>query len=87
VGTEARSYVRRTLPVTYLPQITTPVQLLHWDGDLRCPAWGRPDEVFQGLKRLGRESSSCAIRRVPHREDAVPACDFVRRHLDWFAAH
>jgi dipeptidyl aminopeptidase/acylaminoacyl peptidase len=74
-------------PVTYLPQIKTPVQLLHWDGDLRCPV-GQADEVFQGLKRLGQEvvfvryPGGFHVMRTPSQ-----LADFVRRHLDWFAAH
>jgi dipeptidyl aminopeptidase/acylaminoacyl peptidase len=74
-------------PITYLPRINTPVQLLHWDGDLRCPV-GQADEVFQGLKRLGKEvqlvryPGGFHVMRTPSQ-----LADFVRRHLDWFAAH
>ena len=38
-------------PVTYLGDVTTPVQLFHWEGDLRCPI-GQTEEFFQALRKL-----------------------------------
>jgi dipeptidyl aminopeptidase/acylaminoacyl peptidase len=74
-------------PITYLPRVTTPVQLFHWDGDLRCPP-GQADEVFQGLRRLGRET---VMIRYPGGFHIVRSpsqmIDFVERHLAWFGSH
>lgn len=74
-------------PVTYLPNVKTPVLLLHWEGDLRCPI-GQADEVFQGLKMLGKEvefvryPGGFHIVRTPSQ-----MVDFIDRHLTWFARH
>jgi dipeptidyl aminopeptidase/acylaminoacyl peptidase len=74
-------------PVTYVRDITTPVLLLHWDGDLRCPV-GQADELFQGLRRLGREVT---LVRYPGGFHVVRTpsqfVDYLRRHLDWFGRH
>lgn len=84
---ERPGYYADRSPVTYLPKVTTPVQVLHWDGDLRCPI-GQGEEVFQGLRKLGKEAvmvrypGGFHVRRTPSQME-----DFVRRHLEWFAAH
>lgn len=84
---ERPEFYRERSPITYLPEITTPVQLLHWDGDLRCPV-SQADELFQGLRRLGREAvlvrypGGFHVARTPSQ-----MVDFVQRHLDWFAGH
>lgn len=74
-------------PVASAPSITTPVQLLHWEGDLRCPI-GQAEELFQALKRLGRE---VVLVRYPGGYHIVRTpgqmADYVSRHLDWYAAH
>lgn len=41
-------------PLTYAPDIRTPVLLLHHEGDLRCPV-GQSEQLFTSLKLLGRE--------------------------------
>ncbi len=80
------AYAERS-PLTYLRNVTTPVQLLHWDGDLRCPV-SQSDEVFQTLRRLGRE---VVLVRYPGGFHVVRTpsqmVDFVERHLGWFADH
>ncbi len=79
-------YTKRS-PITYLPSITTPVQIFHWEGDLRCPV-GQGEELFQGLRKLGRET---VMVRYPggFHVDRSPAAvvDFTRRHLEWFQQH
>jgi dipeptidyl aminopeptidase/acylaminoacyl peptidase len=58
--------------------------LLHWEGDLRCPI-GQSDELFQGLKMLGKEVE---FVRYPGGFHIVRSpsqmVDFVARHLAWF---
>jgi dipeptidyl aminopeptidase/acylaminoacyl peptidase len=74
-------------PTSYLADVTTPVQLFHWEGDLRCPI-GQTDELFQGLCKLGREvvmvryPGGFHILRSPSQ-----MVDFVARHLEWFSSH
>jgi dipeptidyl aminopeptidase/acylaminoacyl peptidase len=74
-------------PLTYLPQVTTPVALFHWEGDLRCPI-GQAEEFFQILRKLGRE---VILVRYPGGYHIVRTTsqmvDYVKRHLDWFADH
>jgi dipeptidyl aminopeptidase/acylaminoacyl peptidase len=73
--------------ITYLADVRTPVQLVHWEGDLRCPI-GQSEAWFQGLKLLGREVE---MVRYPGGFHIVRApsqvVDEVKRHLDWFSSH
>jgi dipeptidyl aminopeptidase/acylaminoacyl peptidase len=45
--------VSGALPVSYLSNVSTPVLLLHHEGDLR--PMGQSEEIFQTLKLLGKE--------------------------------
>ncbi len=80
-------YYMEHSPITYLPNVTTPVQVLHWEGDLRCPV-GQGEEIFQGLLALGKKSRMIRypggfhILRTPSQME-----DFVNRHLGWFDEH
>jgi dipeptidyl aminopeptidase/acylaminoacyl peptidase len=49
----ADEYERRS-PLTYLANVTTPVLVIHWEGDLRVPI-GQADELYAALKLLGKE--------------------------------
>jgi dipeptidyl aminopeptidase/acylaminoacyl peptidase len=44
----------RHSPLTYSRNVTTPVMILHSEGDLRCPV-GQAEEYFAALKALGKE--------------------------------
>jgi dipeptidyl aminopeptidase/acylaminoacyl peptidase len=74
-------------PITHVANVTTPVMLLHWEGDMRCPI-GQAEEFFQALRRLRREvvmvryPGGFHIVRYPSQ-----MVDYLERHLDWFAAH
>jgi dipeptidyl aminopeptidase/acylaminoacyl peptidase len=74
-------------PVSFVSRVTTPVQLFHWEGDLRCPV-GQGEEFFQGLRRLGREA---VMIRYPGGFHVVRSpsqmVDYLSRHLDWFSGH
>ncbi len=80
------TYASRS-PVSYLSEVTTPVQLFHWEGDLRCPV-GQSEELFQGLRKLGRE---VVMVRYPGGFHIVRSpsqmVDYLTRHLDWFDKH
>ena len=41
-------------PITFAPQVETPVLLLHGEADARCPI-GQSEQYFQVMKRLGKE--------------------------------
>ena len=74
-------------PVAYLPQIETPVLLTHNEGDLRCPI-GQSEEIFQGLKMLGKEvefvryPGGSHVSRPPSQQ-----VDRTRRIVEWFDRH
>jgi dipeptidyl aminopeptidase/acylaminoacyl peptidase len=42
-------------PLTYLPSVSTPVLVVHWEGDLRVPI-GQGEELYSGLRVLGKEA-------------------------------
>ena len=42
-------------PLTYLPNVTTPVLVIHWEGNLRVPI-GQGEELYTGLRLLGKEA-------------------------------
>jgi len=44
---------RRLSPVTYVGQMSTPLLILHSDGDLRCPV-SQAEELWVALRLLGR---------------------------------
>jgi dipeptidyl aminopeptidase/acylaminoacyl peptidase len=78
---------RARSPLVHLPNAKTPCLLLHWEGDLRCPI-GQSEQLFTGLKLLGREAE---LVRYPGGSHGVRTpsqdVDYARRELDWFAKH
>lgn len=74
-------------PVTYLDNARTPVQLAHWEGDLRCPI-GQSEELFVALMLRGvevemlRYPAGSHVGRTPSQD-----VDSTQRTLDWYAAH
>ncbi len=84
---EQPAFYRANSPITYLSKVRTPVQLFHWEGDLRCPI-GQAEELFQGLRQLQRE---VVMVRYPGGFHIVRSpsqmVDYVARHIDWFASH
>jgi dipeptidyl aminopeptidase/acylaminoacyl peptidase len=77
-------------PITYAPNVETPVLLMHGEDDDRCPI-GQSEEYFVALKRLGKEvefvrfpGSSHMFLRGGHprlREE------YLARTLAWFDRH
>ena len=74
-------------PITHVANVTTPVMLFHWEGDMRCPI-GQAEEYFQALRKLRREvvmiryPGGFHIVRYPSQ-----MVDYLERHLGWFASH
>ena len=50
----ADEYATRS-PLQYLPAVTTPVLVIHWEGDIRVPI-GQGEELYTGLRVLGKEA-------------------------------
>ena len=80
-------YAKRS-PITYAPDIRTPVLLLHQDGDLRCPI-GQSDELFAALKLLGREVEYVRYPGGFHALGVAPShlVDRAARTVEWFQRH
>jgi dipeptidyl aminopeptidase/acylaminoacyl peptidase len=74
-------------PLTYLPNVKTPVLVIHWEGDLRVPI-GQGDELYAGLRLLGKEAEFVRypggfhILRTPSQ-----AVDYAERILAWNERH
>ncbi|HTX00617.1 MAG TPA: S9 family peptidase [Acidimicrobiales bacterium] len=80
------AYARRS-PTTYVADVKTPVQLFHWEGDLRCPL-GQSQQLFQGLRRLGREVVMVLYPGGFHIvRSTSQMVDYLTRHIEWFEAH
>ncbi len=82
------TFVERS-PLTYAPNVTTPVLLLHGEDDHRCPI-GQSEEMFVSLKRLGKEvelvrfpGCSHSFLRSGHPKLRV---EYLRRMKAWFDA-
>ena len=79
--------MRERSPLTYAPDVETPVLLMHGEADFRCPI-NQSEQYFTALKRLGKEvelvrfpDSSHLFNRAGHprlREE------YLKRALDWF---
>ena len=77
-------------PLTYAPNVQTPVLLMHGEDDLRCPI-GQSEEYFVALKRLGKEVD---FVRFPgcdhgflHGADPKMWGEYLSRMLGWFDGH
>jgi dipeptidyl aminopeptidase/acylaminoacyl peptidase len=74
-------------PLTYLANVTTPVLVIHWEGDLRVPI-GQGEELYTGLRLLGKKAELVRypggfhIQRTPSQ-----AIDHTRRILAWDGQH
>ncbi len=74
-------------PITYAPQVNTPVLLLHGETDYRCPI-GQSEQYFVSLKRLGKEVEFVRFPGGAHgfRNSGHPKMrtEYLQRVLDWF---
>lgn len=82
----AGEYEHRS-PLHYLPNVTTPVLVIHWEGDLRVPI-GQGDELYAGLRILGKEAE---FVRYPGGFHSVitpsQAVDATTRTIAWNQQH
>jgi dipeptidyl aminopeptidase/acylaminoacyl peptidase len=82
-------YLARS-PLTYAPNITTPLLIIHSEDDLRCPI-GEAEQLFAALKMLDRE---VVLVRFPDENHELSRSGKPRHRLerfriilDWFARH
>jgi dipeptidyl aminopeptidase/acylaminoacyl peptidase len=79
-------YEKRS-PLTFLPEVRTPVLVIHWEGDLRVPM-AQGEELYTGLRLLGKEAELLRypggfhIVRTPSQN-----VDWVRQLLSWNERH
>lgn len=76
-------------PVSYLSNVSTPVLLLHHEGDLRCPM-GQSEEIFQTLKLLGKDVEFVRYPGGFHTYNThAPSqiVDHARRIIAWYDGH
>jgi dipeptidyl aminopeptidase/acylaminoacyl peptidase len=80
----------RHSPVSYVKAMTTPLLIVHSEDDLRCPI-NQAEELFVGLRRLGREPE---LVRFPGENHELSRAGSPRHRvmraqllLEWFADH
>ena len=74
-------------PITFAPQVNTPVLLLHGEADARCPI-GQSEQYFQMLKRLDKAVEMVRFPGCGHgflRTGHVALRQaYLQRMMDWF---
>ena len=79
-------YQKRS-PLTYLPEVKTPVLVVHWEGDLRVPI-GQSEELYTGLRVLGKDVEFVRYPGGAHgAHSPSQAVDWVARMLEWDHSH
>jgi dipeptidyl aminopeptidase/acylaminoacyl peptidase len=76
-------------PITYLANCTTPVLLVHHEGDLRCPV-AQSEEIFHALKALGREVEFVRYPTGFHTYNThapSQSVDRIQRTIGWYEDH
>jgi dipeptidyl aminopeptidase/acylaminoacyl peptidase len=82
----AHEYEKRS-PLTYARTITTPVLILHWEGDLRVPI-SQGEELFAALRLLKRPVEFVRYPGGSHVSRAPSqSVDWVHRLLAWNERH
>ena len=86
IYTEARDKFLDHSPITYAPNVDTPVLLLHGEDDFRCPI-EQSEQYFVALRRLGKEvefvrfpNSSHTFRKSGHPKMRI---EYFTRVLSW----
>jgi dipeptidyl aminopeptidase/acylaminoacyl peptidase len=79
-------YEKRS-PLRYLPAVSTPVLVIHWEGDIRVPI-SQGEELYAGLRLLGKQAE---LARYPGGFHTLrtpsQAVDMTKRILDWNEQH
>ncbi len=86
VYTDARDKFLEHSPITYAPNVETPVLLLHGEADLRCPI-EQSEQYFVALMRLGKTVEFVRFPDSPHgfRKTGHPKLivEYFERMLGW----
>lgn len=81
---------REKSPITYAPQVETPLLLIHSEQDLRCPI-EQAEQFFVYLRRLGKEVKLARFPEDTHElsRSGTPSrrMERLRLILDWFQSH
>ncbi|MGH9169419.1 MAG: prolyl oligopeptidase family serine peptidase [Acidimicrobiales bacterium] len=79
-------YQKRS-PLTYLPDVATPVLVVHWEGDLRVPI-SQGEELYAGLRLLGKQAEMLRYPGGFHiARSPAQSVDWVKQMLDWNERH
>jgi dipeptidyl aminopeptidase/acylaminoacyl peptidase len=76
-------------PVFFLDRVETPLLLVHGDRDRSVPCQ-QSEEVFVGLRRLGKEVVYAKYAGEPHGYDEwtyAHQVDYLERIIEWFDGH
>jgi dipeptidyl aminopeptidase/acylaminoacyl peptidase len=76
-------------PIFYLDRVTTPLLIVHGERDEAVPAF-LADEVFSGLRRLGRAVTYVRYTGEGHWEGQwsyADQVDVLQREIEWFDRH
>ncbi|MGH2843543.1 MAG: S9 family peptidase [Solirubrobacteraceae bacterium] len=74
-------------PLHYLPNVTTPVLVVHMEGDLRVPI-GQGEELYMGLRTLGKEAEFVRYPGGFHSTFAPSQlADYATRMIAWNHRH
>jgi dipeptidyl aminopeptidase/acylaminoacyl peptidase len=81
-------YIERS-PTTHLANCTTPVLLVHHEGDLRCPI-AQSEEIFTTLKAMGKQVEFVRYPGGFHTYNThtpSQAKDRLQRTIAWYDSH
>ncbi len=73
-------------PIFYLDRVTTPLLIIHGEADTAVPSF-LPDQVFVGLRRLGKRVEYARYAGEEHHETEWALSnqlDYLRRVVAWF---
>jgi dipeptidyl aminopeptidase/acylaminoacyl peptidase len=82
-----RSRYIENSPLFFLDRVQTPLLIIHGEQETNTPI-DQADQIFAGLKRLGRTAEYVKYLDEGHNIDSyVDNVDFLRRIDNWFSAH
>lgn len=82
-----RSEYEQRSPLSSVPRVKTPVLVIHWEGDIRVPI-GQGDELYAGLKLLGKEVEYLRYPGGFHTfQTPSQMVDATRQIVDWNRRH
>jgi dipeptidyl aminopeptidase/acylaminoacyl peptidase len=76
-------------PIFYLDRVETPLLIVHGSDDRAVPSF-LSDEVFVGLRRLGKEVAYAKYEgegHSPFEWSYANQLDFCKRMIEWFDDH